>query len=359
MNPAGHRANGRTPAGFPGVPTWGMIGGMRTMPLSLLSGRLLAGLLLLAVAVRADDENSVLTAVFAKTDQQYRRFKGPDGKWERQYYAMVNGGAFADTIRDNAQERIPFSALAAVLAEHLARQRYLPATKPDNVDFLLVVNWGRTMPFIDNVYREGVDNVMDAMNTHALKSLAADAARANVVNQTEASINLTGSVEDMEAQAAESQMENAMIMQDMMNRSRNLANARTARLLGYMDDINQADGPQRFAGGGNLYDDLIADIEEPRYYITLSAYDFQKTVREGKPKLRWVARMSMRAPGNSFAEKAAAMIAYSASRFGRNTNGLERKLYPQYKVNLEDVRFLGLAGGNSPAEEPAAGDPKK
>ena len=127
-----------------------------------------------------------------------------------------------------------------------------------------------------------------------------------------------------------------------------------------MGDINQADGPQRYAGGGDLYNDLIADIEEPRYYIILSAFDFQRTVREQKPKLQWVTRMSMRAPGNSFAEKAAAMVAYAATRFGQNTDGLERKAMPNYKVNLEDTKFLGVADKSpSTAPAPPAKEPNK
>lgn len=335
---------------------------MRTTPLGRSNLCLLTGLLALAVAGQADDENSVLTAVFAKTEKDYRRVKGPDGRWEREYYAMVNGGPAAGTIRDNAQERVPFVAVATVLAQHLARQGYFPATDSNKVDFLLTVNWGRTRPFSDHVYRDGVENVMDSMNSMGLKQQAATLARASATDtaaQGDASINLTGSVEDMEAQAAESYLENSMIMQGMMNRSRNQDNARTAHLLGYMGTINRADGPQRYAGGGDLYDDLVADIEEARYYIILSAYDFQRTVRDGKPKLRWVTRMSMRAPGNSFAENAAAMIAYSSSRFGQNTDGLERKLYPQYKVNLEDVRFLGMAPTwKNPAEEPAKTEEK-
>ena len=49
-----------------------------------------AALCLFGSSVRAADapspvaeENSVLTAVFAKTDRSYRRKKGPDGKWAR------------------------------------------------------------------------------------------------------------------------------------------------------------------------------------------------------------------------------------------------------------------------------------
>lgn len=336
---------------------------MKTTPLHPLAATVFAGLLLLSAGpgfAAEDDENSVLTSVFAKTAKDYKRQKDEKGRWVREYYAMSNGGPAAGTIRDNAQEKVRFVAIASVLAQHLARQGYYPATDPDKVDFLLVVNWGRTLPFADVTYRDNVDNVLGSMNQFNGKNLLAEAARANATNETaSAGISLTGSVEDMEAQAAESYLENNMIIQDMLNRSRNQTNAKTAHLLGYMGDINRADGPQRYAGGGNHYDDLIADIEEARYYIILSAYDFQSTVRGGKPKLQWVTRMSMRAPGNSFADKAAAMIAYSASRYGQNTDGLERKLYPQYKVNLEDLRFLGIAGwGSQPEAEKKSGEGK-
>lgn len=327
---------------------------MKTTRSALIT--LLAGLFAAAVPLAAEvDEASVLTAVFAKTDKNYKRQKGPDGKWVREYYALTNGGPVEGTIRDNAQSRVPFVAIATVLAQHLARQGYYPATDPEHVDLLLVVNWGRTNPFSDPTYRDGLDNVMASMNTNALQSQAAQRARANASNtQQVGNVNLTGTIEDAEAEAAASYLENDLIMQNMMNRSRNQVNARTARLLGYMDTINQADGPQRFAGGGDLYDDLVADIEEARYYIILSAYDFQKTVRQKSAKLQWVTRMSMRAPGNSFADNAASMIAYSSTRFGRNTDGLERKQYPQYKVNLEDLRFLGEAPARrDPGEEPA------
>lgn len=319
---------------------------------------LYVGLFLLATPghTASDDEDSVLTSVYAKTEKSYRRKKDEKGRWVKEYYAMSNGGPVDGTIRDNAQDRIKFVAIATVLAQHLARQGYFPATEADKVDFLLVVNWGRTMPFADPSYRDGVKNSLSSMNDFALKSQTATAAREAAPQNQTGNVNLTGSVEEMEMQAAESYLEGAIIMQDMLNRSRNMSNARTAQLLGYMGNINLADGPQRYAGAGNLYDELIADIEEARYYIILSAYDFKRTVRENKPSnLRWVTRMSMRAAGNSFADKAAAMIAYSASRFGQNSDGLERKLYPQYKVNLEDLRFLGIAGwqGQPEAAEPA------
>lgn len=295
----------------------------------------------------ADDESGVLTSVFARTDKGYKRQKDADGRWVREYYAMTNGGPAGGTIQDNAQDKVRFVSIATVLAEHLARQGYFPATDSDRVDLLIVVNWGRTTPFNDSIYRSGTDSVLAAMNSLSSINQAAGAqpppnpSDAGSAPQTE--VSATGSVQDMQKQAAQSQLVSAMLTQDMFNRSRDQENEKNARLLGYIGDINKVDGIQRFAGGGARYDELLADIEEARYYIIISAYDFKRTVREKKPKLQWVTRMSMRAPGNSFAEKAAAMVAYSAARFGQNTDGLERKVSPEYKVNLEDLKFLGVA----------------
>jgi hypothetical protein len=186
-------------------------------------------------------------------------------------------------------------------------------------------------------------NTLSGLNRSAPQLEAVNATDAGSAPQAE--VSLTGSPEVMQRQAAQDQLTGAMLTQELFNRARNEDNAKNARLLGYMGDINESDGIQRLAGGGNRYDDLVADIEEARYYVIISAFDFKKTVREKKPKLQWVTRMSMRAPGNSFAEKAAGMVAYAASRFGQNTDGLERKNIPNYKVNLEDTKFLGVAEG--------------
>jgi hypothetical protein len=322
---------------------------MRTTPWKSAAAPLLAALSLLSAgpAGIAADEHAVLTAVFAKTDKGYKRQKGPDGKWVREYYAMSNGGPVEGTVKDNAQERVKFVSIATVLAEQLARQGYFPATDPEKVDLLIVVHWGRTSPFSDSLYRSGSDGVLAAMNSLSAMGQAASAQPppnpTDAASAPQAEVTATGSVQDMQRQAAQSQLASAMLTQELFNRARNDANAKNATLLGYMGDINKADGIQRAAGGGRRYEELVADIEEARYYIILSAYDFKRTVRDKKPKLQWVTRMSMRAPGNSFAEQAAAMIAHSASRFGQNTDGLERKVTPQYKVNLEDLKFLGVA----------------
>lgn len=321
---------------------------MPMLPRPRLTLRLLIGLLLLGSLAHAADEDAVLTSVYSKTGNGYQRKRGPDGQWQREYYALSNGGPADGTVKDNEQDKIQFVALARVLAEHLARQGYFPATDPKKVDLLIVVNWGRTTPFNDSTYKSGAAGVMSAMNEFS--NLTQSSAMTNVaVNATspggapQPEVNLTGSVQDMQAQAAQSQLNSAIIRQELFNRARDQDNEKNARLLGYMGDINESDGIQRLVGGGARYEELLADIEEARYYVILSAYDFKKTVREKKTTLQWVTRMSMRAPGNSFAEKAASMIAYGATRFGQNTTGLERRSQPVYRVNLGETKFLGEA----------------
>ena len=330
-----------------------------TPTLRRLTLTLFAGLLALGPAGAADDEHGVLTSVFGRTDKGYKRQKAPDGSWVREYYAMTNGGPETGTIQDNAQDKVRFVALATVLAEHLARLGYFPATDPKKVDLLIVVNWGRTTPGNEN--RSGTDNVLAAMNSVTNLGPATPPAIVTVTEQSaapQAEVNLTGSVEDIQRQAAQSQLEGALMTQGMFNRSRDQTNERNATLLGYTGDLSKSGGIQRLVGGGGTYEGLLADIEEPRYYVILKAFDFKKTVQEKKPTMQWVTRMSMRAPGNSFADRAAAMIAYSASRFGQNTDGLERKLYPEYKVNLEDIKFLGVSDRPA-AEAPKAEETKK
>lgn len=326
---------------------------MRTTPLVSPAVWLLALAVALPGGFAKDNESSVLTSVFSKTDKGYKRKKDADGRWVREYYAMTNGGPAEGTVLDSSQEKVPFVSVATVLARHLAEQGYFPATDPDKVDLLIVVNWGRTTPFSDALYRSGTDGVLAAMNALSGLNQAASAQSApsptDAASAPQAEVSATGSVQDMQRQAAQSQLVGAMLTQDLFNRARDQENEKNARLLGYGGEIKKNDGIQRFAGGGSRYEELLADIEEARYYIILSAYDFKKTVREKKPKLHWVTRMSMRAPGNSFAEQAAAMIAYSSTRFGQNTNGLERRVAPQYKVNLGDIKFLGEAGSTGAA----------
>ena len=118
-----------------------------------------------------------------------------------------------------------------------------------------------------------------------------------------------------------------------------------------MDDLADSNDIRRWAGGGDRYNDLVADVEETRYYIIISAYDFDQLVNHQKKKLRWQTRVSVRAPGNRFDDSFAAMLKGAARYFGQDSGKLVRGEESKGVVELGDLKFLGEA------KEPASTSP--
>lgn len=322
--------------------------------------RLGAGLILGILAPAAFAADAITTAVFAQADKGYKRKKAADGSWEREYYAMSNGGMLPGTSRDGTVDKVHFASLAGMLAEHLARQNYWPATEGREPELLIVIHWGTTIPFNDGTYRGNIENTSVAMNS--LSEMTRNMTGPQMPQASpdgsapRSEISLTGSAEDMQRQAAADAVASAMITQDLFNKARDQANERNAKLLGYMQDINAANGIQRFAGGGTLYADLIGDIEEPRYYVIISAYDFKQTVREKKPKLQWVTRVSIRTPGNSFEGRMATMVGNASRYFGRESGRLVRQYERTGTVEIGEATVVGTeSAAETKAREDGAG----
>lgn len=311
----------------------------------------LAALLLTATAPGAD---ALTTSVFSQAEKGYKRKKAKDGSWEREYYAMSNGGVLPGTTKDKTIDQVHFSSLAGVMAEHLARQGYWPATGNREPDLLIVIHYGHTVPFNDGTYRGNIENTSVAMNSlnemiRNNPGIQAPAASPDG-SPPQSEISLSGSVQDMERQAASDAVAGAMIVQDLFNKARDEANVRNAKLLGYMQEINAANGVQRFAGGGDKYNDLIGDIEESRYYVVISAYEFKSTVREKKPKLQWVTRVSIRTPGNSFEERMTTMVSNASRYFGRESGRLVRQYEREGTVDIGEATVVGTVSDEAVKE---------
>jgi hypothetical protein len=134
------------------------------------------------------------------------------------------------------------------------------------------------------------------------------------------------------------------------DRIRDQLNTNNARVLGYLDDLADANDIRRYAGGGDRYSDLIADVEESRYYIVVSAYDFRQLVDHGKRKRLWQTRVSVRAPGNNFNETYLAMMKNASRYFGQNSGRLVRGEASKGEVELGELKYLGEAAEPGPAE---------
>lgn len=293
-------------------------------------------LLLGGLGTTAVAEELIATAVSGRVGHGYKRVPRPDGSFQPEFYALANGGRIAGTGSDLTVDRIQYPEIAGVAMRLLARQNYRYAQKAEEATLMLVLHWGVTLTFNSGNYATSVGNAASAMAN--LKSLGGGPGTAP---SNDAAVVSAGEV-----------FENEMMKLAMENRARDQINLPNARLLGYLDEINSADGIQRWAGGGDRYNDLIADVEEARYYIIISAYEFEALTKRQEKKLLWQTRVSVRAPGNRFDDSLAAMLKGASKYFGQDSGRLVRGEESKGSVELGDLKFLGEAAETAPAANP-------
>lgn len=304
---------------------------MKPAPRFLVFGLMLLGGLI--SGLRAAEE-TVATAVYSRVGNGYKRERLADGSFKPEFYGLANGGRIAGTGSDLTVDRIAYPEVAQIAARLLAQKNYHYARSAEQADLMIVLHWGTTIAFNSGNYSQAVNQ--------AAASLAGAAPQG------------MGSIEgDMSAVPSDGASEGALLMLMAENRARDRINLPNAQLLGYLDEINDADGIQRWAGGGDRYNDLIADIEESRYYIIISAYDFDQLVNHQKKVLLWQTRVSVRAPGNRFDDSFAAMLKGASKYFGQDSGRLVRGEESKGVVELGDLKFLGEAK-DQPEPKPEA-----
>jgi hypothetical protein len=260
---------------------------------------------------------TVQTSVSARVAPEYRRKILPNGLPEKQLYAISNGGLAPGTTLDSSVKKVSFPAIAGVVAEHLGRQNYFLAPNSKSAQLLLVIQWGKTIPPNRLNYANSVNSLSSVLSTRQLQlQQAALGAAPPPTNSPPEGPRLIG--EDTSA------IDGALMMLDMETRLRYRSNEQNARLLGYVDAINDHDGIARFAGGGDTFRELFEDLEDPRYYVVVKAYEFRAAVEKRESKLLWITRISVATRGLDFDESLRPMIARATPFFGRPTKRLIR-----------------------------------
>ena len=311
--------------------------------------------MLIVPVVRASNER-IVTAVYSHTYNGYQRAKEADGSPKREYYALANGSFMPGASVDQSIDKIKFPQVAGLTAQFLALRNFHLAPDAKHADFLLVIAWGKTLPFNDATYRANSSNFFNAANhakTAAQNFRAAQAAAASGGPSTRGPDGASG-VEGMMNQVAQSELEGELYQMRMFEDARRDANEFNAKLLGYVDEINYLDTPALFAGLGTAYHDLIDDLENERYFFVISAYDFPTAVKTGKRKLMWATRVSIQAQGNKFNEAAALMMSKASKYFGQDSGRLMQEFEREGKVSLGDLKFIGVVTdpkASPPAEE--------
>ncbi len=289
---------------------------------------LLAGgamLLVARPALRAAESLKGVTAVASKASSDYVRAKLPDGSFQPEYYAFGEGGKWAGELNDATADKLHFTDVARVIAEPLAGQKYLPARDPRNTRLLIMVYWGTTaVP----------GPTSDSMAYSNFSMAQADLRRAmNKMNPEPPKMQ----------NAMMAEMSAATWQLNMENRGRDLIDFKNASMLGYDSEgvigtdygLELRRTPQKYRR-----DELIAEIEENRYFVVLMAYDFQLLWKQKQRKLLWETRFSITERNNQFDNALPAMAQYASQFFGRDSHGLLRAEIPDGHVDVREPTVI-------------------
>lgn len=304
------------------------------------SGWCLAALLA-APSVRAgSDASSEITAVSSVASAGYVRARLPDGSLRPESYAFGNGGRVSGRQAGDSIDKMSFQEIAGVVSGPLAARRYLPATEPAKVILLIMVYWGTTSG------QEGASNSAEYQNLQASQApptpppMTMEAESASMGASQIAAVN-QNRMNAAVGQVSDNAFDSALAAANQEDSVRLKADARNAMLLGYAGELAETFGLEGTALGGRR-EELLREIEESRYFIVLMAYDFQLLLKEKKPKLLWVTRISIRQRGNDFQKALPAMTGFASQYFGQDTHGLLRRRLPDGRVDVGEPKSLGV-----------------
>jgi len=312
-------------------------------------------------------EQTVTTVVYAKIGNGYKREKAKDGSFKPEYYALSNGGRIAGTTSDVTIDRVTYAEVAEIAMKLLTKQNYRYAQTKEQAKLLLLLNWGSTLvPNWDrknaNValaqkeaenFQRTKDDLQSMLDrSQSAPSYTGENRVANTANGFGRSLQFASN-EEAAIGNARGSLANSIESSLTDDRVRDRLNEANARVLGYMDELADSNDVRRYAGGGNRYNDLIEEVEEGRYYVVISAYDFVELTKNGKKKLLWQTRVSVRGPGNSFDSTVAAMLRSASKYFGQDSGKLVRGEESRGTVQLGDTKFLGEAPASGATGKPA------
>jgi hypothetical protein len=305
--------------------------------------RPLRGALCLAAAFGAAmparaDAGGEIAAVSSQVSPGYSRVRRADGSFQPETYTFGEGGRLAGALRDETIDKLSFLDVAKVIAGPLERRNYVPVEdrNPEKTQLLIMVYWGATVGTSDasdsfqyeNLQRDQRSKAPAAAASPPTAAGAGPSANARA-RQSAATQNSLQSVEDgaMAAVLAE-------------NWQRDQADMRNAMLLGYDSALAETSG----VGSTPLtrrHEDLLADVEESRYFVVLMAYDYQAMWTKKKHRLLWVTRFSVRERGADFERILPSMVDYASGYFGQETHGLLRRALPEGHVEIGETKSLG------------------
>ena len=217
--------------------------------------------------------------VHADADEDYLEQRDTN---QRETYFFFEGIFFGGYIRDDSLTDVQFIDLAKGMAPHLAQQNYYPAENKESCDLLLVVNWGTTNPgFYGDVARRIIPDPFDG---DYYDELAAG-------EYKESDYTWFGK-------------------------------QRNSKLLGFYPYLRW----EHFTGitPQDEYE-LRAALRTERYFVIVTAFDFQELLENKQWKRVWSTRFNIRSPGTNFREAHLALSKAAAPYFGKKLKHLGKE----------------------------------
>ncbi len=290
---------------------------------------LLAAAALSALPVSAIVEKDQPTALLARRYNGYERTRENGGAYRAETFIFAEGGRIPGGGPDPSIDDLPFGEILKMMAGPLQAQNYVAASDPKNTDLMILVYWGATSEgndprdsFVENNLQLGLDALGDdnvAVITPG-PPIAAGAARTSLADET------------------------ALMLNAHFNNVRDMENFSKARLLGYHELLANNYNLRYLNPRAQLFDDLTQELDRSRYYVILMAVDFKTAWKEKKLKPLWSAQYSIPAAGNNFAVALPYMTRFAARYFGRDSGGLKRVLNPTGRVEMGELKVLGVVG---------------
>lgn len=324
--------------------------------------RLLGLSLASAIAFAAPQQKSqqIITSVYSKRAPHYKRTNLPDGSYRREYYVIANGRYSPGTAPNESIDQVQFPEVAGLVAQHLAQKGYHLADKADAASLLLQITWGTTMVFSDGMRSDNLAGVSAATQENNAAVAAYNRANETAMRaQGPAAAAAAGAaVRNAEARAlaANDALSSQLMRNQMTENARAKINEDNARLIGYTEELSDRNDMSRYAGAGSTFDDLITDLENERYFVRITAYDFKKLREENKQTVLWTTVVSIDTRNTRFDEALAMMVANAAQQFGQG-NGLIRRAN-EGTVSLGELQFISGAG-NPPGQAAPKGKEQK
>jgi hypothetical protein len=278
----------------------------------------------------------VVEAISSKTAKDYVRKRLPDGTFQPETYAFGKGDNLGGARVDETADSLDFMTVARVVSVPLAKKQYIPTQDPRTTNELIMVYWGTSRA--PEAATESSSHILMQQANEMRQRVAQNAP----VNSNSPAANQSSKEE---LASIDNELLVAYIGVQAENQRREDIDMKTATLLGYDSWWISANAAMEGTAMALRKNDMRAELEEDRYFVVLSAFDYQTLVKQKKQKFLWEARFSIRERGNAFDSRLAGMVEKASDYFGRNSGGLQHLDLPEGKVEIGPVKSLGVVPG--------------